>query len=261
MNELQIFKNEEFGEVRVIEKDGQPWFIARDVAEVLGYSNASDAIGTHVDSDDKGIANTDTLGGIQKMTVINESGLYALVFGSKLPSAKQFKRWVTHEVLPSIRKHGMYATDELLDNPDLLIKVATALKEEREKNKLLTFEVKVKDQQIIEMQPKATYYDLILQCPNLLSMTEISKDYGKSAKWMNDKLHSMGIQYNQSKVWFLYQKYASFGYTQTKTHNYADSEGKQQGKPHMYWTQKGRLFIYETLKKEGIVPMIEREVI
>lgn len=257
MNELQIFKNEDFGEVRIIEKDGQPWFIAKDACDCLGLSNVTVVL-QRLDPDEVTKLN---LGGLSGETnLVNEYGLFNLILASRKKEARQFKRWVTHEVLPSIRKHGMYATDELLDNPDLFIQVITALKDERQKTKALTFEIKVKDQQIIEMKPKATYYDLILQCPSLLSMTEISKDYGKSAKWMNEKLHELGIQYNQSKVWFLYQKHAGFGYTQTKTHNYADSEGKQQGKPHMYWTQKGRLFIYEVLKKEGIVPTIERDV-
>lgn len=259
MNDLQIFKNEEFGGVRTIEIESKPYFMASDIAKALGYTNPQKAIRDHC----KGVNESfyPTNGGEQKANFIPEGDIYRLITRSQLPSAEKFETWVFDEVLPSIRKHGMYATDELLDNPDLLIQVATALKEAREKNKLLTFEVKVKDQQIIEMQPKATYYDLILQCPGLLSMTEISKDYGKSAKWMNKKLHELAIQYNQSDVWFLYQKYAGYGYTQTKTHNYPDSTGTQQSKVHMYWTQKGRLFVYEVLKKQGIVPTTEREVL
>ena len=108
MNELQIFKNPEFGQVRTLIKDGQPWFVAKDVAEILGYSNPRDAISKHVDAEDKGVANCDTLGGKQELTIINESGLYALVFGSRLETAKRFKRWVTSEVLPALRKTGAY---------------------------------------------------------------------------------------------------------------------------------------------------------
>lgn len=109
MNDLQIFNNEEFGEIRTVEIDGEPWFVGKDIAQALGYSNTSDAILKHVDEEDKGVAKCDTLGGTQNLTVINESGVYALVFGSKLESAKKFKHWITSEVLPQIRKTGSYA--------------------------------------------------------------------------------------------------------------------------------------------------------
>ena len=131
-NQLEIFKNEEFGEVRVSIIDNEPWFVGKDIAEVLGYSRPAKAILDHVDDEDKDeVPIQDSIGRMQKTPVINESGLYSLVLSSKLPEAKKFKRWVTSEVLPSIRKNGMFAVDELLDNPDLLIATATKLKEER----------------------------------------------------------------------------------------------------------------------------------
>ena len=123
----------------------------------------------------------------------------------------------------------------------------------------LRLENKVQSQQIAELQPKATYYDLILQSRDLLSMTEIAKDYGKSAKGMNKLLHELGVQYNQSGVWFLYAKYQDKGYTQTKTQNYNRPDGTQGSRVHMYWAQKGRLFLYDLLKSQGILPMIERD--
>lgn len=141
-NEMQIFSDPEFGSVRTLEIDGEPWLVGKDVAEILGYSNPSEAISEHIEQEDK--LNSKTLSSFELNLgqrggwLINESGLYSLVLSSKLPSAKKFKHRVTSEVLPSIRKHGMYAEDELLDNPDLIIKVAQALKEEREKNKALT---------------------------------------------------------------------------------------------------------------------------
>ena len=113
MGQLKIFENEEFGQVRTVMRDGEVWFIARDVAEALGYANASDAISKHVDREDKGIAKCDTLGGTQELTVLNESGLYSLILSSKLGSAKRFKRWVTSEVLPVIRKTGSYEMSRL----------------------------------------------------------------------------------------------------------------------------------------------------
>ncbi|XGU46254.1 phage antirepressor KilAC domain-containing protein [Fusobacterium necrophorum subsp. funduliforme] len=131
--------------------------------------------------------------------------------------------------------------------------------EQQEKIEKLALDNKVKDQQISELQPKASYYDLILQCKDLLSMTVIAKDYGKSAEWMNKKLHQLGVQFKQSGIWFLYQKYAENGYTQTKTQNYSKSDGTQGARPHMYWTQKGRLFLYDLLKNNGVYPMIESE--
>lgn len=149
--------------------------------------------------------------------------------------------------------------DEILNNPDFGIKLLEEYKAKKEENQLLQLEVKVKEQQINELQPKATYYDLVLQCKDLISISKIAKDYGKSAQWMNNKLHELGIQYSQGGVWLLYQKYADKGYTSTKTHTYTGSDGLPHTKPLTYWTQKGRLFIYELLKKEDILPTIEKE--
>ena len=131
--------------------------------------------------------------------------------------------------------------------------------EQEEKMEALRLENKVQEQQIAELKPKASYYDLVLQCKDLLSMTEIAKDYGMSAKGMNKLLHDLGVQYKQSGIWFLYSKYQSNGYTQTKTQNYSKSDGSQGVTTHTYWTQKGRLFLYELLKANGILPMIEIE--
>lgn len=128
----------------------------------------------------------------------------------------------------------------------------------KERCKFLGGQVEEQQKVIEELQPKATYYDLILQCPDLVSTTEIAKDYGMSATKFNRILHDLKIQFKQSGVWFLYQKYAGFGYTKTKTHNYSDEYGGQHSRQHMYWTQKGRLFLYDLMKEEGIVPMIEQ---
>lgn len=136
MNDIQIFKNEQFGQVRVITKDGEPWFVGKDVAEILGYKDTADAIRNHVEDDEKYLSKVGEIPTLKTSNygayLINESGLYSLAFGSKLPTAKKFKKWVTSDVLPSIRKHGMYATDELINNPDLLIAAATKIKEERQ---------------------------------------------------------------------------------------------------------------------------------
>ena len=253
LNELKIFKNSEFGEIRTVEIDGEPWFVGKDVAEILGYANPSKALSDHVDEEDK--LNNESLSSLGQRGgwLINESGLYSLILSSKLSTAKKFKRWVTSEVLPSIRRTGAYGVQV----PRTLKEALQLALEQEEKLEALQLDNSIKTQQIAELQPKATYYDLILQCRDLLSMTEIAKDYGMSAKGMNKKLHELGVQYNQSGVWFLYAKYQSEGYTQTKTQNYNKPNGSQGARTHMYWTQKGRLFLYDFLKSKGLLPLIE----
>ena len=259
MNELKIFENEQFGTIRTVEIDSTPYFVGKDVAEILGYERADNAIRTHVDDEDKLMHQISASGQGRNMTVINESGLYSLILSSKLPKAKEFKHWVTSEVLPAIRKHGVYAVDEVLENPDMLISALQALKEEKAKAKRLTETLAVQEQQIAELQPKASYYDVVLNCKDLVSVTEIAKDYGRSAKWLNEKLHELGIQFKQGgKIWLLYQKYAEKGYTSTKTQTYNGNDGEIHTKVHTYWTQKGRLFIYSCLKAENILPVMEK---
>ncbi len=264
MNNLKVFKNQEFGEVRTVTINDVPYFVGKDVAEILGYANTKDALITHVDAEDKTIIqrseNTTFDVPNRGLTVINESGLYSLILSSKLPKAKEFKHWVTSEVLPTIRKHGVYAVQDLIDNPDIAIQAFKALKEEREKNKKLEEKTMIQTQQISEMAPKASYYDVVLNCKDLVSISTISKDYGWSAKKMNTYLHEKGVQFKQGEICLLYQKHSEKGYTSTKTHTYLDSEG-QHTKVHTYWTQKGRLFIYDLLKKDGIYPNIEKSVI
>lgn len=145
MTDLQIFNSPEFGAIRTIEKDGEPWFVGKDVAAALGYKEPTKAAREKVDDDDKGVSKIDTPSGIQEMTIINESGLYSLVLSSKLPTAKKFKRWVTNEVIPSIRKHGAYMTPETLEkvllSPDTLMQLAQNLKDEQEKRKALEAQI------------------------------------------------------------------------------------------------------------------------
>lgn len=257
MNNLTKW-NFENSEVRTLTIENEPYFVGKDVAEILGYTNPSKALADHVDEDDK--LNNESLSSLGQRGgwIINESGLYSLILSSKLPTAKKFKRWVTSKVLPSIRRNGMYATDELIANPDLAIKAFMALKEEREKTKALNETVAVQTQQIAELKPKASYYDVVLNCKDLISVTEIAKDYGKTAQWLNNILHEEGIQYKQgNKIWLLYKKYADKGYTNTKTQTFNGSDGKVHTKVHTYWTQKGRLFIYDLLKKQCVLPLIE----
>lgn len=248
MNEVQLF-NFENHEVRSLLINSEPWFVGKDVAEVLGYAKPLNAIAQHVDKDDslkQGL--TDSLGRQQKNILINESGLYSLILSSKLPSAKKFKRWVTSEVLPALRKTGQYKVKEL-SGQELMAKALI------EAQSVLA----AKDKQIEEMKPKASYYDVILNCKGLLATSVIAKDYGWSAIRLNEYLHKKGIQFKQGKTWLLYQKYATEGYASTKTHEHLGNDGKNHANVHTYWTQKGRRFIYDLLKNDGIVPLIERD--
>lgn len=257
---LQVFSNAEFGSVRSTMIKDEPWFVGKDVAEILGYVDPNKAISRHVDEEDKLNDKTSSSLGQRGGWLINESGLYSLILSSKLPNAKKFKRWVTTEVLPAIRKHGVFAVDSMLNDPDALISVLQAYKEERQRRLFLESENAVQKQQLLEMKPKVSYYDVVINSPDLISITEIAKDYGWSAKHMNGYLHSKGIQYKQGdRIWILYQKYAEQGLTSTKTHAYLSGDGDTHTKVHTYWTQKGRLFIYDLLKEDGILPLIEKE--
>ncbi|EPY2283455.1 phage antirepressor [Clostridium sporogenes] len=259
MNNLEIFKNEQFGEIRTIQKENEIWFVGKDIAECLGYSDTNKAISMHVDEEDKLNDKSSSSFGQRGTWIINESGLYSLVLSSKLPTAKKFKRWVTSDVLPTIRKHGMYATDELLDDPDLLIGVATKLKEEREARIKAEEKVKVQKKLIGKLKPKADYTDTILLSKSLVTISQISKDYGMTAQEMNKMLHELKVQYKKSEQWLLYSKHDSKGYAHSGTMSIMHGNGKLEVKMYTKWTQKGRLFLYELLKENGILPTIEQE--
>lgn len=256
MNEIEIFNNPDFGEIRTLETEsGKVLFCGKDVAAALGYKDTVNALKTHC----KGVVKHHILtnGGKQEMSFIPESDVYRLAFGSKLPTAERFTDWVTDEVLPAIRKTGSYSKSDsyLIADP---IERAKRWIEEQQKMKQLETTVAVQSQQIAELTPKAGYYDVILACKDAISTTVIAKDYGKSAKWMNQKLHELGIQYKQRDIWLLYQTYAEQGYTCTRTTTYTKTNGTQGSSIRTYWTQKGRIFLYDTLKKHGILPMIEQ---
>lgn len=263
MNKLQIFKNEEFGEIRGLEINNEPYFIGKDIAEILGYKNTRDALNKHVDNEDKGVTKCDTLGGIQELTVINESGLYSLIMGSKLPSAKKFKRWITSEVLPSIRKTGGYiAGEENMNEDELVLKamevMQNKLKRLEDKTNRLEAENNAQFQLIGELKPKADYTDIILKNKSLIKIKAIAKDYGMTANAMNKKLHELKIQYKEGDQWFLYKEHQNKGYTSSETIYLTHTDGTEFTKLNTKWTQKGRLFLYEILKKNGIVPTIEK---
>ncbi len=253
-NEIILFKHEEFGEIRTLNIDGEPWFVGKDVAEILGYAKARNAIATHVDDEDKtpALIQGGCSTGAQTTIIINESGLYSLVLSSKLPSAKKFKRWITAEVIPSLRKHGAYFTAEALhkvmSDPRELAKLLNTLADEQEKNRQL-------EEENAFLSVKAKYYDQILNSKNAVPVTQIAKDYGMSAIAFNRMLHEYGIQYPLRNSWVLYAEYADHNYTQSKTYKIGDDKAVM----HTTWTQKGRLFLYNFLRERGVLPMCEQE--
>lgn len=205
MTDLQIFNSPEFGAIRTIEKDGEPWFVGKDVAVVLGYGDTDQALRKHIDDEDKLTRRFDGSGQNRQMTIINESGLYSLVLSSKLPTAKQFKRWVTSEVIPSIRKHGAYMTPDKLEaailNPDTMIKLCTTLKDEQDKRRAL--EVKVEEQKpkvlFAESVEAAKTSILIGELAKLLKQNGINIGQNRLFEWLRNNgylIKRQGSDYN-----------------------------------------------------------------
>lgn len=224
---LTVFNNEEFGEIRTVIIDNKPWFVGKDVAVSLGYKDTSDALKKHVADEDKLTRCFADSGQNRQMYIINESGLYALIFGSKLESAKRFKHWITSEVLPSIRKNGIYATDNVIDNilnnPDFGIELLTRLKEER------SARVEAERTNSILMHVNKTY-----------TMTEIAKEIGmKSAVELNKILSDKKIQYKVNGTWVMYSDYSNCGYEEIKQ----DVLDNGRVIYHRRITQLGRKFI------------------
>lgn len=272
MNDIQVFSNEKFGTVRGTMIDGEPWFVGKDVALGLMYTNPQKAVRDHVAEEDRTVNDSFTVNGTAA-TLINESGVYALIFGSKMDKAKEYKHWVTSEVLPTIRKTGGYVHNSEVfiqnylpfadDTTKQLFRLTLDVVDKQ--NKQIASqqkEIAEKSSVIEEMTPKATYYDLVINSPDLTATTIIAKDYGKSATWLNRFLNEKGVQFRQGKTWVLYQPYANEGYAQTKTYVYS---GKANADKHVsintFWTQKGRMFIYGLLKDTGILPIVEREAV
>jgi prophage antirepressor-like protein len=262
-NELRIFKFEG-NDVRTVIRNDEPLWILKDVCDVLGL-NSPHKVAERLDEDERNqIPVIDSIGRSQETTVITESGLYNVILRSDKPEASRFRKWVTSEVLPEIRKTGGYmiASNDEADEDIMaraLIIAQRTIERRNERIAKLEMTVGVKDQQIAELQPKASYYDVILNTKDAISVTKIAKDYGKSAVWLNGYLHDKGIQFKQGDVWLLYAKYAEQGYTSTKTHVHPGKDGEMHSTIHTYWTQKGRLFLYDLLKQGNILPLVERE--
>ena len=253
MKDLQIFKNSQFGEVRVTTtENNEPLFCLLDVCNILNIANHRD-VKSRLNI--KGVVTTDTLtnGGLQSMTFINESNFYKVVFQSRKPEAEQFTEWVTSEVLPTIRKHGAYmsesAIEKTLTDPDFLIQLATNLKEERRQKEMFQMQTEIQTKELKLAAPKVQYFNDVLQSASTYIINQIAKELGTSAITLNRRLHDMRIQYKQGGTWLLYEKYQAMGLTKTKTHPY---DNKETGETHTtmqtVWTEKGRLFIHGMIK-------------
>ena len=271
MKELKIFNNEEFGQIRtIIDENNEPWFVGKDIAETLGYKQTANMMKIlddrdYIEINPQKVANTGFIQNgiilepnknIKRMLVINESALYQAIFGSTLEKAKEFKRWVTSEVLPSIRRDGGYIVANENDTEEDILAKAMLIAEKRIEK--LKFESKKKDQIIGELKPKADYVDKILQNKSLIKVSSIAKDYGMSAYQMNKLLHELKIQYKQGDQWLLYANIQDKGYTSSETHVYPKKDGTTDVRLLTKWTQKGRIFLYEELKRNGYLPTIER---
>ena len=260
-NELQVFANEDFGNVRTIIIEGKPYFVGIDIAKALGYKRPKDAVSAHC----KGAVkySLPTNGGKQLFNVIPEGDIYRLIIRSKLPSAEKFESWVMDEVLPQLRQTGSYSMTKqdsyMIEDP--IERAKRWIEEQEEKkmlekeNKKLLQDTKIQQQVIGELQPKADYTDIILKSNSSMNVSQIAKDYGISAKKLNSILHDLGIQYKSNGQWLLYSNYHDKGYTKSETGTY---DNGNQTYVHTKWTQKGRLFLYELLKKNDILPIIEQ---
>ena len=271
MNEVKLFSNPEFGEIRTTTINNEPWFVLKDLCAAFGDQNYR-RVASRLEDDEKGVSQIATPGGNQNMTIVNESGLYSTLFAMQPEKARgvtdeyiiqrqeqlrRFKRWVTSEVLPSIRKHGGYiAGQEELSGEELMEKALQfadrKLKEKEAQIRQLTAETEQQKQGIADFAPKAQYLDVILSSSGTMATSQIAADYNMSAKQLNKILHEAGIQHNVNGQWILYRDKMGMGYTKSVTIPIVRSDGRADTKMHTHWTQKGRLMIHDVLAGRGI---------
>lgn len=264
-NRMQVFNNTQFGDIRIITEGDKTLFCGTDVAKALGYSRPNDAIAAHCrctvkrriphpQSPDKEI----------EMSFITEGDVYRLVARSKLRSAERFESWVFDDVIPSIRQRGAYMTPEtiqnVLSNPDLIISLATQLKEAQVKATELAAINAVQEQAIADFEPIKQYVDTILESGNALTVTQIAADYDISAVRLNKILNEESVQRKVNDQWVLYNDYMGKGYTTSKTYKYTHSDGSVGVNVSTLWTQKGRLLIHDILRTRGITPIMDRSI-
>ena len=253
-NNVEKFLSEVFGEVRAINKDGEIWFVAKDICLALEYSESNvSSVVSRLDSDQKTTLTLTTIGNYTtNLLCVNEDGLYDIVTGAtRKPKAKPFRKWITKTVIPAIRKDGAYIQDEEkvsqgeLSEEEFILKAMTIMQ-----NKIDRL-----SRENAEMKPKVEYVDKILSSTDAVTTTQIAKDYGLSARQLNDILKEEKIQYKQNSQWLLYSKYADKGYMKSDTFRYDKHNGEVGTKINSKWTQQGRLFIHEVLKGRNIKPV------
>ena len=252
MTDLQIFNNDRFGQVRIVPVDGELMFVAKDVCDCLEITKYRDAI-SRLDSDERGSVKLDTPGGKQDIAAINEYGLYNLVLSSRKPEAKEFKRWITHDVIPTIRKTGSYS----MVIPQTLPEALRAYADEVESHNATKAIVAQQEQQIAEFKPVKDYVDKILSSKSCLAITQIAADYGLSAQELNKILHEAGLQRKVGDQWILYKQHMAKGFTKSETFTFCRSDGRLDSNITTKWTQKGRLEIHSILTKLNIHAVCE----
>lgn len=250
-NELSLF-NFEGHELGAIHKEGEAFFVGNDAAKLLGYKNYRAAINSKVDKEDKLRMQIGYAGQKRMVTMINESGLYSLIFSSNLETAKKFKRWVTNEVLPTIRKTGAYMTDDVIENllqdPDSFVKMIQQVQKEKQKRREIENKLKL-------IEPKAKYAEEVLESNGSLNIGQIAKEFGMSAAKLNEVLHGLKIQYKTGGQWVLYSQYQELGYVDSETTTFKKKDGSKGAAMRTKWTQKGREFIHSELAKINIKPL------
>ena len=267
MNEITIFSNEQFGEIRTAGTADSPLFCLTDVCKVLDLDPSQ--VARRLDSTVFTKHPADTGFGIKEINFVNEDGLYDVILDSRKPEAKAFRKWVTSEVLPAIRKNGGYIASDGLTDDEIMAKALMVAQKTIERKQIENHELKKENVrlenenvQLIaenqELKNDRNYLDLIMRSKALLTISQIAQDYGMSGKTLNKQLAAMGIQYSCNGQWILYAKYKDCGYVSSRSIDIVRANGMPDIVLHTEWTQAGRKFLYEELKKEGILPMIER---
>lgn len=250
MDEIQIFKSKEFGNVRTLMFNNKPYLVGKDVAVALGYAKPENALSAHVDNEDKTITLIQGSGSNYKSntTIINESGLYSLVFSSQLPTAKKFKRWVTSEVLPALRKNGGYIVTTSEDTPELIMARALQVAQatiDRHKKQLeqANERISLQDEQLKSQAPKVEYYDQVLQSEGTMTTRQLAMGLGMTANTLNKKLCNAGIQFRQSGMYILHAPYSSYNLTSVRSYPYMTSDGRTLTKQYLVWNERGKHFV------------------
>ncbi len=261
----ELFRHPKFGNLRVLtDEKGDPWFVGNVVAEALGYRNERDALSTHVAAEDRKVLKYKACRVSRQASeiwkgqdfsdkkLINESGLYSLIMGSKLPQAQAFKHWVTSEVLPQIRRTGGYIPTHDGEGKPLSDLEIMSLAFQIHERTIAERDRKIaeQDETIRVLEPKATYCDEVLESVNCMTMTQVAKEHGTTHAGLTKMLHEKGVIYLQSGQWMLYADFCNHGLTRNRTHSHHDSMGVVHSHSYLVWTEKGRMFLDGILRRD-----------